>query len=554
MDAITSPPSPRNEPVRSYPPGSSERASLTRALAELAAQCTELTMTIGGVQRMAGGDRFDVVTPHRHGHVLGTSAQASAADVADALRAAMQAAPAWRELSFDDRAAILLRAADLAAGPWRDPLNAATMLGQSKSVQQAEIDAACELIDFWRFNVHYGRQILAQQPNSAPGEWNRMDHRPLDGFVTAITPFNFTAIAANLPTAPALMGNTVLWKPTPTQQLAAHVTMRVLEAAGLPPGVINLVTGDGAAISEVALADPHFAGLHFTGSTKTFKALWRTIADHLDSYRSYPRIVGETGGKNFVIAHPSAEPAAVMTALMRGAFEYQGQKCSAVSRAYVARSLWDGGLREQLADTTRTITYGDVADLSNFGGAVIDARAFAKHRALLARVATDPSIEILAGGGCDDSQGWFVQPTVLLGADPTHEVFATEYFGPILAVHVYPDADYTAILDVIDSSAAYALTGAVFATDRGAVVRAQAALRFAAGNFYVNDKPTGAVVGRQPFGGSRTSGTNDKAGSMINLLRWTSPRVIKEAFDPPTDHTYPHMIMEGERVGEQVVG
>jgi 1-pyrroline-5-carboxylate dehydrogenase len=554
MDAITSPPSPRNEPVRSYPPGSSERASLTRALAELAAQRTELTMTIGGVQRMAGGDRFDVVTPHRHGHVLGTSAQASAADVADALRAAMQAAPAWRELSFDDRAAILLRAADLAAGPWRDPLNAATMLGQSKSVQQAEIDAACELIDFWRFNVHYGRQILAQQPNSAPGEWNRMDHRPLDGFVTAITPFNFTAIAANLPTAPALMGNTVLWKPTPTQQLAAHVTMRVLEAAGLPPGVINLVTGDGAAISEVALADPHFAGLHFTGSTKTFKALWRTIADHLDSYRSYPRIVGETGGKNFVIAHPSADPAAVTTALVRGAFEYQGQKCSAVSRAYVARSLWDGGLREQLADTTRTITYGDVADLSNFGGAVIDARAFAKHRALLARVATDPSIEILAGGGCDDSQGWFVQPTVLLGADPTHEVFATEYFGPILAVHVYPDADYTAILDVIDSSAAYALTGAVFATDRGAVVRAQAALRFAAGNFYVNDKPTGAVVGRQPFGGSRTSGTNDKAGSMINLLRWTSPRVIKEAFDPPTDHTYPHMIMEGQRVGEQVVG
>jgi 1-pyrroline-5-carboxylate dehydrogenase len=554
MDAITSPPSPRNEPVRSYPPGSSERASLTRALAELAAQRTELTMTIGGAQRMAGGDRFDVVTPHRHGHVLGTSAQASAADVADALRAAMQAAPAWRELSFDDRAAILLRAADLAAGPWRDPLNAATMLGQSKSVQQAEIDAACELIDFWRFNVHYGRQILAQQPNSAPGEWNRMDHRPLDGFVTAITPFNFTAIAANLPTAPALMGNTVLWKPTPTQQLAAHVTMRVLEAAGLPPGVINLVTGDGAAISEVALADPHFAGLHFTGSTKTFKALWRTIADHLDSYRSYPRIVGETGGKNFVIAHPSADPAAVTTALVRGAFEYQGQKCSAVSRAYVARSLWDGGLREQLADTTRTITYGDVADLSNFGGAVIDARAFAKHRALLAGVATDPSIEILAGGGCDDSQGWFVQPTVLLGADPTHEVFATEYFGPILAVHVYPDADYTAILDVIDSSAAYALTGAVFATDRGAVVRAQAALRFAAGNFYVNDKPTGAVVGRQPFGGSRTSGTNDKAGSMINLLRWTSPRVIKEAFDPPTDHTYPHMIMEGQRVGEQVVG
>ncbi|HEX5347591.1 MAG TPA: L-glutamate gamma-semialdehyde dehydrogenase [Pseudonocardiaceae bacterium] len=535
MDAITSPPTPRNEPVRSYTPGSPARDSLTRTLAELADQRAELTMTIGGVQRMAGGERFDVVIPHRHTHVLGTSAQASAVDVADAVRAATQAAPAWRELSFDDRAAILLRAADLAAGPWRDRLNAATMLGQSKSVQQAEIDAACELIDFWRFNVHYGRQILAQQPNSAPGEWNRLDYRPLDGFVTAITPFNFTAIAGNLPTAPALMGNTVLWKPTPTQQLAADVTMRLLEVAGLPPGVINLVTGDGAAVSEVALADPNFAGLHFTGSTKTFKALWRTIADHLDGYRSYPRIVGETGGKDFVVAHPSADPAAVMTALVRGAFEYQGQKCSAVSRAYLARSLWDGGLREQLADTTRTITYGDVADLSNFGGAVIDARAFAKHRTLLARVATDPSIEVLAGGGCDDSQGWFVQPTVLLSADPTHEIFATEYFGPILAVHVYPDDDYAGILDVIDSSSPYALTGAVFATDREAVLRAQTAVRFAAGNFYVNDKPTGSVVGRQPFGGSRASGTNDKAGSVINLLRWTSPRAIKERFDPPTD-------------------
>ncbi|MGH3866106.1 MAG: L-glutamate gamma-semialdehyde dehydrogenase [Pseudonocardiaceae bacterium] len=542
MDAITSVPAPRNEPVRGYPPGSPERDSLTRALAAMAAQRAELTMTIGGAQRMAGGEPFDVVAPHRHAHVLGTSAQASACDVADAVRAATRAAPAWRELPFDERAAILLRAADLAAGPWRDTLNAATMLGQSKSVQQAEIDAACELIDFWRFNVHDARRILAEQPSSAPGEWNRLEYRPLEGFVTAITPFNFTAIAANLPTAPALMGNTVVWKPTPTQQLAAHHTMRLLEAAGLPPGVINLVTGDGAAVSEVALADPDFAGLHFTGSTATFKRLWRTIADHLDSYRSYPRIVGETGGKDFLVAHPSADPAAVATALVRGAFEYQGQKCSALSRAYLARSLWDGGLREQLADTTRTIRYGDVADLSNFGGAVIDARAFAKHRDLLERVATDPSIEVLAGGGCDDSVGWFVAPTVLLGTDPTHEVFAREYFGPILAVHVYPDADYAAILDVVDATSPYALTGAVFATDRAAVAQAQAALRFAAGNFYVNDKPTGAVVGRQPFGGSRASGTNDKAGSLINLLRWTSPRTIKETFTPPTDHTYPHMI------------
>ncbi|MBV8542569.1 MAG: L-glutamate gamma-semialdehyde dehydrogenase [Pseudonocardiales bacterium] len=536
MDAITSTPAPRNEPPRSYPPGSPERDSLTRALAAMAAQRAELTMTIGGVARMAGGEPFDVVAPHRHAHVLGTSAQAGASDVADAVRAAMRAAPAWRELPFDERAAVLLRAAELLAGPWRDTLNAATMLGQSKSLQQAEIDAACELADFWRFNVHYARQVLAQQPSSAPGEWNRMDYRPLDGFVTAITPFNFTAIAGNLPTAPALMGNTVVWKPTPTQQLAAHHTMRLLQAAGLPPGVINMVTGDGAAVSEVALADPDFAGLHFTGSATTFRKLWRTIAGHLDGYRGYPRIVGETGGKDFLVAHRCADPAAVSTALVRGAFEYQGQKCSAVSRAYLARSLWDGGLRERLADTTRAISYGDVADLSVFGGAVIDARAFAKHRDLLARLAADPSIEVLAGGGCDDSQGWFVQPTVLLGADPRHEVFATEYFGPILAVHVYPDSDYAAILDVVDSTSPYALTGAVFATDRAAVAQAQAALRFAAGNFYVNDKPTGAVVGRQPFGGSRASGTNDKAGSLINLLRWTSPRVIKETFDPPTGH------------------
>ncbi|MGH4023752.1 MAG: L-glutamate gamma-semialdehyde dehydrogenase, partial [Pseudonocardiaceae bacterium] len=461
--------------------------------------------------------------------------------VTAAVRAAMAAAPAWRALPFDERAAILLRAADLAAGPWRDTLNAATMLGQSKSVQQAEVDAACELIDFWRFNVHYARRILAEQPNSAPGEWNRMEYRPLDGFVTAITPFNFTAIAGNLPTAPALMGNAVVWKPTPTQQLAAHYTMRLLEAAGLPPGVINMVTGDGAAVSEVALADPDFAGLHFTGSTRTFKMLWRTIAEHLDGYRSYPRIVGETGGKDFVVAHGSADPAALTTALVRGAFEYQGQKCSAVSRAYVARSLWQGGVRDRLADITRTISYGDIADLANFGGAVIDERAFAKHRDLLDRAATDPSLEVLAGGGYDDSEGWFVQPTVLVGADPKHEVFATEYFGPILAVHVYPDEDYPAILDVVDSTSPYALTGAVFATERAAVLQAHEALRFAAGNFYVNDKPTGSVVSRQPFGGSRSSGTNDKAGSPVNLQRWTSPRAIKETFDPPTEHTYPHM-------------
>ncbi|MGH3979073.1 MAG: L-glutamate gamma-semialdehyde dehydrogenase [Pseudonocardiaceae bacterium] len=541
MDAITSTPAPRNEPVRGYAPDTPERESLITRLAELSAEQAELTMTIGGRQRMAAGEPFDVVAPHRHAHVLGRCAQATGTDVAGAVRAAKDAAPAWRDLPFDERAAVILRAADLLSGPWRDTVNAATMLGQSKSVQQAEIDAACELIDFWRFNVHYARRILAEQPNSAPGEWNRMEYRPLDGFVTAITPFNFTAIAGNLPTAPALMGNTVVWKPTPTQQLAAHHTMRLLEAAGLPPGVINLVTGDGAAVSEVALADPELAGLHFTGSPPTFKLLWRTVAEHLDTYRAYPRIVGETGGKDFVVAHRSADPATISTALVRGAFEYQGQKCSAVSRAYLPRSLWEGGLRDELADLTRTISYGDIADLSHFGGAVIDARAFAKHRDLLGRAGADPSLAVLAGGSCDDSVGYFVQPTVLVGADPKHDVFATEYFGPILAVHVYDDGDYHDILDVVDSTSPYALTGAVFATDRAAIEQAHAALRFAAGNFYVNDKPTGSIVSRQPFGGSRGSGTNDKAGSMVNLQRWTSPRAIKETFVPPTVHTYPHM-------------
>ncbi|SDD21902.1 L-glutamate gamma-semialdehyde dehydrogenase [Actinokineospora iranica] len=541
MDAVSSVPVPANEPIKPYAPGSPERASLQRRIADLEGERAELTMTIGGARRMAGGDRVDVVQPHDHRHVLGVTAQATAQDVADAVAAAKQAAPAWRELPFDERAAVLLRAADLLAGPWRDTLNAATILGQSKSPQQAEIDSACELIDFWRHNVSFARRLIEEQPASSPGMWNRFDHRPLDGFVTAITPFNFTAIAGNLPTAPALMGNTVVWKPSPTQQLAAHHTMRLLEAAGLPAGVINMVTGDGAALSEVALADPEFAGLHFTGSTKTFKHLWRLIGDHLDTYRSYPRIVGETGGKDFVVAHPSADPAAVVTGLVRGAFEYQGQKCSAASRAYIARSLWDGGLRERLADVTKTISYGDVTDFAHFGGAVIDARAFTKHRAALEAAAANSSIEVLTGGTADDSVGYFVQPTVLVGSDPLQDVFTTEYFGPILAVHVYEDAEYAKVLELVDTSSPYALTGAVFATDRAAVEQAHQALRFAAGNFYVNDKPTGAVVGQQPFGGSRASGTNDKAGSIYNLQRWVSPRSVKETFVPPTDHTYPHM-------------
>ena len=539
MDAVTVVPAPENEPVHTYAPGSPERASLLARLATLRDEHVELTQTIGGRRRMAGGERFDVVEPHRHGLRLGVSANATDADVADAVAAAKVAAPAWAALPFDERAAVFLRAADLLAGPFRDTLNAATMLGQSKSVQQAEIDAACELIDFLRFNVHYARRVIAEQPRSAPGEWNRMDYRPLDGFVTAITPFNFTAIAGNLPTVPALMGNTVVWKPTPTQQVAAHHTMALLEAAGLPPGVINMVTGDGLAVSRVALTDPDLAGLHFTGSSATFKTLWRTVADNLDTYRSYPRIVGETGGKDFVVVHPSADPAPVTTALVRGAFEYQGQKCSAASRAYIPRSLW-GGLRDELADVTASLRYGDVADLANFGGAVIDERAFDRHRRALDRAKQVPSIEVLAGGGTDGSEGWFVEPTVLVGTDPTDEAFSTEYFGPILAVHVYDDASYGETLDLVDRTSPYALTGAVFATDRAAVEQAHRALRHAAGNFYVNDRPTGSVVSRQPFGGSRASGTNDKAGSMLNVQRWTSPRAIKETFDAPVGHTYPH--------------
>ncbi|MCG8916125.1 L-glutamate gamma-semialdehyde dehydrogenase [Actinokineospora sp. PR83] len=541
MDAVTSVPTPINEPIGTYAPGSPERESLAARVAELEGERAELTMTIGGRRRMAAGDRLDVVQPHDHRHVLGVTAQATHADVADAVTAAKQAAPDWRALPFDERAAVLLRAADLLAGPWRDTLNAATILGQSKSVQQAEIDSACELIDFWRHNVAFARRIVEEQPVSAPGTWNRTDHRPLDGFVTAITPFNFTAIAGNLPTAPALMGNTVVWKPSPTQQLAAHFTMRLLEAAGLPPGVINMVTGDGAALSEVALADPDFAGLHFTGSTPTFKHLWRRIGDNLDTYRSYPRIVGETGGKDFVVAHPSADPAALVNGLVRGAFEYQGQKCSAASRAYLPRSLWDGGVRDHLADVTASLSYGDVTDFSHFGGAVIDARAFAKHKRALEAAAANSSLEVLAGGTADDSTGYFVQPTVLVGSDPLQDVFTTEYFGPILAVHVYSDADFAKVLELVDTSSPYALTGAVFATDRAAVEQAHRALRFSAGNFYVNDKPTGAVVGQQPFGGGRASGTNDKAGSIHNLQRWVSPRSIKETFVPPTDHRYPHM-------------
>ncbi|MBB1153356.1 L-glutamate gamma-semialdehyde dehydrogenase [Amycolatopsis dendrobii] len=540
MDAVTQTPAPKNEPVLTYAPGSAERAELEGALKKLGqAGPVDLTVTVGGEQRAGGGEKIDVVQPHNHGHVLGTIQSATKQDATDAIAAAAKAAPEWRALSYDDRAAILLRAADLLSGPWRATLNAATMLGQSKTATQAEIDSACELADFWRFNVAFGRSILDQQPVSSPGVWNRMEHRPLEGFVYAITPFNFTAIAGNLPTAPALMGNTVLWKPSPTQSFAAHLTMRLLEEAGMPPGVINLLPGDGKAVSEVALTHRDLAGIHFTGSTATFQHLWGTVGANIAGYRSYPRLVGETGGKDFVLAHPSADIDVLRTALVRGAFEYQGQKCSAASRAYVPRSVWEQ-MKDGLASETAALSYGDVTDLSHFGGAVIDRRAFDKHASLFERVKNDSEVEILVGGTADDSVGYFVQPTVLVSTNPKHEIFSTEYFGPILSVYVYEDADFDSVLKLVDETASYALTGAVIANDRTAVAKASQALRFAAGNFYVNDKPTGAVVGQQPFGGARASGTNDKAGSVFNLLRWTSPRSIKETFVPPTSVRYPH--------------
>jgi 1-pyrroline-5-carboxylate dehydrogenase len=544
VDAVTSVPLPTNEPVRSYAPGSSERSSLEARLKDLAGSRTELTMTIGGAQRTGGGREIDVVQPHRHEAVLGTTREATPSDVQDAVDAALAAAPSWRSLSYDDRAGVLLRAAELLAGPWRDTLNAATMLGQSKTAFQAEIDAACELVDFLRYNVAFGRQVLAEQPVSSAGVWNRMDHRPLEGFVLAITPFNFTAIAGNLPLAPALMGNTVVWKPSPTQQLAAHFTMRLLEAAGLPPGVVNLVTGNGQAVSDVALPHADLAGVHFTGSTRTFQHLWQQVGNGLHRYKTYPRMVGETGGKDFVLAHPSADVAAVEVALVRGAFEYQGQKCSAASRAYLPRSLWEAGLRDGLADRTRSLSYGDVTDFSHFGGAVIDRRAFDRLSGVLRSATADPSLDVLVGGTADGSEGFFVQPTVLVGSDPRNEVFVQEHFGPVLSVFVYDDAvrgSWDDVLGLVDTTAPYALTGAVLADDAHAVAQATERLRFTAGNFYVNDKPTGAVVGQQPFGGARASGTNDKAGSVLNLLRWTSPRTIKTTFVPPRDHRYPHM-------------
>ncbi|HEX2145430.1 MAG TPA: L-glutamate gamma-semialdehyde dehydrogenase [Glycomyces sp.] len=539
MDALFTVPTPQNEPVNSYAPGTPERESLQKKLAELAATQLDLDMNISGQWRRGSGPEIKVVQPHNRAHVLGVTREATESEWADAVAAAKTARHDWIRMDFADRAAIFLRAAELISGPYRDTLNGATMLGQSKTATQAEIDSACELIDFLRFNVSFAEWLYRQQPNSSKGIWNRTDHRPLDGFVLAITPFNFTAIAGNLPTAPALMGNTVVWKPSPTQQFAAHFIMRVLLEAGLPPGVINMVTGAGEN-SETALLDSELGGIHFTGSTKTFQHLWQTVGSNIAGYRAYPRLIGETGGKDFIIAHPSAEPQSLAVAMVRGAYEYQGQKCSALSRTYVPASLWKNGLRDVVVGMTEDVTYGDVTDFDNFGGAVIDGRAFAKHAALFERLRGDAKATVLAGGGADDSQGYFVQPTLIESTDPTHELFTDEYFGPINGVYVYDDADYDAVVRQAADIAPYALTGAVFATDRAAIARASEELRFSAGNYYINDKPTGAVVGQQPFGGARGSGTNDKAGSWQNLTRWVSPRSMKENFVPPTDYRYPH--------------
>lgn len=545
FDAVRSAGTPINEPVLDYAPGSIERSELLSQIASIRAEGPrELPIVIAGVRRMAGGATIPVVEPHAHHRQLGITAEANEIDVAHAVDAALAAGAMWRSMSLADRAGIFLRAADLLSGPWRARINAATMLGQSKTAYQAEIDAACEFADFLRFNVADAFELQARQPRVSPkGMRNELDHRPLEGFVLAITPFNFTAIAANLPAAPALMGNTVVWKPSPTQQYAASLTMELFEAAGLPPGVINMVTGFGEAVSKVALVHPRLAGVHFTGSTTTFRHLWQTVAANLERYVSYPRLVGETGGKDFVLAHPSADIDALVTALLRGAFDFQGQKCSAASRAYLPRSIAPQVLSE-LSDRVHTLTYGDVADLSNFGGAVIDRRAFNRLSDVLDRAKTDPHLKVVAGGSYDDTEGFFVRPSVVVTEDPEHAMMATEFFGPILTVATYADGAFDETLALVDRTSPYALTGAVFARDRSVILKAQAALRYAAGNFYINDKPTGAVVGQQPFGGARASGTNDKAGSILNLERWVSPRTIKETFVPPSWHEYPHQRTE----------
>lgn len=538
MSGISRIPTPKNEAPMSYAPNSPERAALKTVLEKMSGEVIEVPMYIGA-ERVFSGDTVTVSMPHDHQHAIATVHQGGAAEVEKAIAAAEAARPAWAAMDFDARAAILLKAADLLCGPWRDRMNAATMMGQSKTVRQAEIEAACELADFWRFNVAFARQILEDQPISPAGQWNRVEYRPLDGFVFAISPFNFTAIAGNLPTAPALMGNTVVWKPSPQQMLSAYYIMELLLEAGLPPGVVNMIQGEPAPIGAAAIASPLLAGLHFTGSTGTFQHLWREIGTNIHNYKQYPRIVGETGGKDFIFAHASADVAALSTAMVRGGYEYQGQKCSAASRVFVPRSIW-AELKPLVVGQIESLKMGDPKDFGNFMAAVIDEKSFDKIASYIDLAHSNGDCEVLAGGTYDKSTGYFVRPTLVETTNPNHRLMCEEIFGPVLTVWVYEDDLEAEALDLCDSSAAYALTGAVFSQDRYAVERISERLRFAAGNFYVNDKPTGAVVGQQPFGGARASGTNDKAGSMANLLRWTSARNIKEVFVPDTDHTYPH--------------
>jgi 1-pyrroline-5-carboxylate dehydrogenase len=534
-------PTPINEPVRTYAAASPERASLKARLEEMSAQTgknrIEIPLMIGGKEVRTGNLR-QVVMPHAHGEILADFHLAGPNELSLAADAALKAKADWENLSWSERSAIFLKAADLLAGPWRDTLNAATMLGQSKNAFQAEIDAACELIDFLRFNAAFYQKIQEEQPISSSGIWNRMEWRPLEGFVLAITPFNFTAIAANLPAAPAMMGNTVVWKPSDTQMLAAHYTMKLFEAAGLPPGVINLVAADGPLVSERLVPHPRLAGIHFTGSTSTFKSIWKTVGNQIENYSTYPRLVGETGGKDFVFAHPSADPKALTTALVRGAFEYQGQKCSAASRAYIPSSIWSK-ISGELVGTTEGLRMGDVRDFRNFVNAVIDERSFNRIETALQRVRSESEAKILAGGACDSKTGFFIRPTLIQAESPRFFTMQEELFGPVLSLFVYDDAKWEETLGICDQTSPYALTGAVFAQDRVAIERMTKALTHSAGNFYVNDKPTGAVVGQQPFGGARASGTNDKAGSPLNLYRWLSPRTIKETFVPPVNYGYP---------------
>lgn len=532
-------PTPVNEPVKGYAPGSPERASLSAELSRMAGAQLEIPLVIGG-REVRTGDLETVSMPHRHGHVLARVHRAGPAEVKLAIEAASAAKASWEALPWEERVAVFLRVGELLAGPWRDRINASTMLGQSKTAHQAEIDSACETIDFMRFNAHFAERLYNEQPQSSPGVWNRLEHRPLDGYVFAISPFNFTSIAANLASAPAMLGNTVVWKPASTAIYSNYLMMKLYEAAGLPPGVINFVPGSGPVVGEAGIADRRLAGVHFTGSTGVFNGIWSTIGKNIANYGQYPRLVGETGGKDFVFAHASADVRALAVALVRGAFEYQGQKCSAASRAYIPASLWKP-LQDELGAMLAQVKMGDVADFSNFVGAVIDKRSYDKLAGAVNAAKSSKAARVVFGGKCDASVGWFIEPTVIEALDPKYYTMCTELFGPVLTIHVYDDAKYAETLALCNSTSDYALTGAIFADERAAVRQAVEALRFSAGNFYINDKPTGAVVGQQPFGGSRASGTNDKAGSILNLLRWVSPRTIKETFVPPHDWRYPFL-------------